>query len=107
MSLTTDMRASALLRFCQTQMIGAYVICKGDPDAGALIIKQAHLDGTARIFTRQFGQSGQMEWVCVSGDDAMAETDADIYLQRRKQNDPDLWIIEIEKSGEPLPLDDF
>ena len=98
MSLTTDMRVSALLRTCQIESVPAYVVRRGDPDAGALIIKQAHLNGTARIFLRQYGSSGEMEWTCLSGEDTMPEPEADAYLERRASSDPDLWVVEIEKA---------
>jgi len=107
MALTADMRVSALLRSCEIKTIPAYVLRKGDPHAGALIVKQAHLDGTARVYLRQYGQDGAMEWVSMSGDDPMEEAEADAYLARRGDSDPDLWVVEIELAKGEIDLSEF
>lgn len=102
MSLATHMRVSALLRTCQMQGIGVYVTHRGDADAGALIVKQAHLDKTATIFTRHYDATGETQWERTLGPDPVPESDADAYLTRRITSDPDLWVVEIEQpKGEP------
>lgn len=102
MSLATHMRVSALLQQCQSQGIGVYVLRRGDPDAGVLIVKQAHLDGRATVFTRRFDGEGETVWERVLGDDPVPETDADAYLERRAAVDPDIWVVEIElATGQP------
>ena len=66
--------------------IPAYVTAKGDPQAGAVVVKVALLDGTARILLAEG-----------------AETDVDVLVARTRSRDPDLWVIELEdRAGRTL-----
>jgi hypothetical protein len=109
-SLTSEMRVSALLRRATIAGAGAYVLQRGDHDAGAVMVKVARLDGTACVLGPARAADGSRiyhpvgpsaAWVVstpgtVEAHDAPPERDADAYLSKRRQSDPDLWIIEIE-----------
>jgi hypothetical protein len=95
--LKTDFWASALIRRAEIGGAFAGVVRKGDPDAGAVLVKVATLDRRARLYTSAFRGEGERVWVDLSagalGDD---EANVDAYARRRAENDPDLWIVEIE-----------
>lgn len=87
---------SALLRRAQAGGAFAAVVAKGDPDFGDVMVKVNLLDGAARVFTTATTLEGAREWIEPLGETASAEADADSFLDRRRNADPDVWIIEIE-----------
>ncbi len=92
--LTADFWVRAYLRRLEGAMIPAYVTRRGDPTAGAVLVKVATLDSNARAFQRSFDlRTDRRIWVTLAEGD---ERTVDATLARQRQNDPDLWIIEIE-----------
>lgn len=75
---------------------GVYVAHRGDPDAGAVLVKVSLLDGTARLYVPVRDFEGERMWSQPLGEDPMEEARADAYAARRREDDPDLWVIEIE-----------
>ena len=75
---------------------GVFVTRRGDPDAGAVLLKVSILDGTARLFVPVTGFDGARIWSQPLGPDPVEEARADAYAERRGEDDPDLWVIEIE-----------
>ncbi len=74
--------------------IPVFIARRGDPTAGAVIVKVATLDGRARALHRSFDLStGDRAWMVLAEG---AEPEVDAALERQKRFDPDLWIIEIE-----------
>lgn len=74
--------------------IPAYVVAKGDPTAGAVLVKLATLDGRARLFQRGFDlATGARAWI-VLAEGEEAAVDASVAKQR--SFDRDLWVIEVE-----------
>ncbi|PZX48081.1 hypothetical protein LY56_00229 [Roseinatronobacter thiooxidans] len=92
--LASGIWVSAYLRRLQMLGIPAYVITRGDEVAGAVLVKLALMDGTARAYTRSFDlQSDTRIWqVLVEG----GEQDVDAAITRQRSFDPDLWVIEVE-----------
>lgn len=74
--------------------IPCFVVAHGDDTAGAVLVKQSTLDGSARLYQRSFDlATGARHWTeLASGPDA--EVDESIARQRR--TDPDLWVLEVE-----------
>jgi hypothetical protein len=96
-SLRTEIWVAALIR--RAEVAGAYaaVAARGDPDAGAVVVKVNLLDGRARAFAPAWDGEGQRSWIDPLGaDEPCAETSVDDYVRRRRQGDPDLWVVEIE-----------
>ena len=92
--LRADIWIQAYLRRLELNLIPAYVLAKGDPTAGTVIVKTARLDGTARARERSFDpMTGARVWVILSD---RPETEVDAVLARQRRIDPDLWIIEVE-----------
>ncbi len=96
MSLAAHMRVSALLQMCQARGEGAYVLRKGDRTAGALLIRQNHLDGTSTLYARRYTMENEAEWQAVSGETPLPDAEIDAAIARRAATDPDLWVVEVE-----------
>jgi len=95
--LKTDFWATALIRRAQISGAFAGVVRKGDTDAGAVLVKVATMNKRARLYAPARNGEGERIWLDLSagalGDD---EADVDAAIRKRVENDPDLWVIEIE-----------
>ena len=94
MRLTAEIWVSAYLKRLSLLEIPAFVVAKGDPTAGAVLIKLNTLDGQARCYQRAFDvMTGERKWmVLVEGVDA----DVEASVARQRSFDTDLWVIEVE-----------
>lgn len=102
--LTADFWVRAYLARLQAAHIPAYVVARGDPTAGAVLVKLATLDGQARLFQRSFDlMRGARAWVVLAAGDEAAVDDA---VGRQRRMDPDLWVIEIESRAGRTLLDE-
>ena len=98
----------AQIRMCDIAHLPAVVVKRGDPDAGAIILRLSRLDGTCHVFTQARTASGAAAWAKASGADAegrLADDAADAYIARQRKFDPDLWILEIEDPERRYLLD--
>jgi hypothetical protein len=92
--LASGVWVSAYLTRLRLAEIPAYVTAKGDAEAGAVVVKVALLDGTARAFERRSDlMSGARAWILLAEG---AEAEVDALLARTRSRDPDLWLIELE-----------
>lgn len=91
--LKTSVWAPALIR--RAEIAGAYasVVHKGDPDAGAALIKVRQLDGTSTLYRSMQTPDGERIWLPKGPTD---ESEVDAAIAARLEHDPDLWIVEIE-----------
>lgn len=95
--LKTEIWAQALIRTAQTGGAFATVTRRGDRDGGAVLIKVATLDRRARVYSPARNPEGERVWIDLSsGALGDGEGDVDAYICRRSDDDPDLWVIEIE-----------
>lgn len=84
---------SALIRRAETAGAFAAVVKRGDPDAGACLIKVRLLDGEAMLYRPIRNMEGERVWLPKG---PIIERDIDTYINDRIDDDPDLWIVEIE-----------
>jgi len=84
----------AYLRRLDLAMIPAHIVAKGDPTAGAVLVKLATLDGRAVCYQRSIDlMTGGRAWVVLAEG---AEPEVDASVARQRDFDPDLWVIEVE-----------
>lgn len=106
--LKTEFWVSALVRRAEIQGAFAAIARKGDPDAGAVLVKVATLDGKARLYApARRGEDGERVWIDLSaGPLGDAERDVDAYARKRADTDPDVWVVEVEdRRGRHFLLD--
>lgn len=93
--LSSDVWVGALIRRAELEGAAAVVVKKGDPRAGAVIVKAYDTSTrTARLWTEAVGADGEPLWIQPVASDSEAELDA--YLERQRRYDPDLWVVEVE-----------
>jgi hypothetical protein len=95
--LRTEIWVSALLRTAQAHGAMGYVVRRGDNDAGAVLVKVARLDGTARLLVPARDGDGVRIYLDLTGKTAGPdEPSIDAYLRKRAAQDSDIWSVEIE-----------
>ena len=95
MLLSTDIWVGALIRRAEIGGAFAVVVRKGDPRAGAVLVKVLNRsDGTARLYSEATRGDGDRIWMQPTPSDQ--EADLDRYIERAARIDPDIWVVEIE-----------
>jgi len=93
--LSTDIWVGALIRRAEQGGAFAAVARKGDPRAGAVLVKAVNRRaGTARLYSEATRGDGERIWMQPAATEVESELDA--YIQRALRIDPDLWVVEIE-----------
>ena len=95
MILSTDIWVGALIR--RAELAGAFAVVarKGDPRAGAVLVKAVdRRKGQVRLYAEATAQDGERIWMRPAR--AEAEPELDAYVERAVRVDPDLWVVEIE-----------
>jgi hypothetical protein len=95
MILSTDVWVGALIRRAELGGAFAVVARKGDPRAGAVLVKTLdRRSGQARLYAEATGADGGRVWMRPAKTEQ--ETELDAYVERALRRDPDLWVVEIE-----------
>jgi hypothetical protein len=93
--LSTDVWVGALIR--RAELGGAFAVIgrKGDPQAGAVLVKAVNLsDRSARLYSEATRGDGERFWMQPVASENEVELDA--YVARSARIDPDIWLVEIE-----------
>jgi hypothetical protein len=105
MGLTTGLWVSAQVRLCDRAFIPATVVRRGDPDVGTVLIKLNRFDEGVTVFAQASTLDGEPAWSRGSGPQPVPEAEADAYIKRQVERDPDVWVIEIEDRKGQYKLD--
>jgi len=103
--LKTGIWVRALIRRCDLAAIGVAMTARGDPDAGAILLKLLPREGGATVLAQARRPDGSAVWMRATGAAPVSEADADAYIARQRGRDPDLWVIEIETASADTLLD--
>ena len=93
--IKTAIQIKAIIRRAEVAGAQAFLIRRGQEDAGALFLKISRLDGTLTILNQARRGDGELIWTKPLGDN-IDESSASQYLEKQLRFDPDLWILEIE-----------
>ena len=95
--LPTHLWVGALIRRVQAGGASAFVLQRGDEARGDVLVKLACMDGTAHAYVPSVILSGERVFMGLAqqgvGPD---EAGVDAYVERARERDRDLWVIEIE-----------
>lgn len=100
MRIKAEIWAKAYIRYCRSNGAPAMMVRRGHGDGGAIFIKINSLDGNVALYgpapAGLDASSDDRLWTLCLGEGAVSERDADSYLRRQAEFDPDIWIIEVE-----------
>ena len=85
----------AQLRLCDRAGIALAVLRRGDGDGGSVILKIIGADGRADLLAQATAPNGGIAWMRPLGPTPMDEAEADSYIARQGEFDPDIWVLEI------------
>ena len=94
--VTADLLVGALRRRAEAQGGFAAVLARGDSVAGAILVILAEKGRKARLLERVLDMEGTYRWHDLSGQALQNEELTEKFLARRRKNDPDLWLIELD-----------
>ncbi|WP_323762581.1 DUF1491 family protein [Maricaulis sp.] len=91
--LKTKFWVEALIRRAELGLAAVYVIRRGDEDAGAVLVKVVVDRSLAQLYVPARDDQGERVW---SRRPETDEASLDAWCHKRIDQDPDLWVIEIE-----------
>ena len=94
--LPARLEVSALVRAVNSAGGFAAVVNKGEPEAGTLLVICTENGANRRLFERMPSIDEDRGWALSLTEDAENKQLFDDYLTRRRNQDPDLWIIELD-----------
>lgn len=94
--LPAHLEVSGLIRMAEANGGFAAVLAKGERDAGTILILTME-KGQDRVLHERMPQlDGSRKFVVVKTQDTENEQEFDDYLARRKRQDSDIWIVEVD-----------
>lgn len=101
MRLPTHLEVAALIRRVETAGGFATVLARGERDAGTLLVVLVERGADAKAFERLPQLDGSRKWSLAKVQNPEDPLELQAYLDRRRTQDPDLWIIELDvRDGE-------
>ena len=73
-----------------------YIHNTGNFGSGIVMLKINGLGQGCRVLQQQRNLDGEMGWMALFKGETVAESEADDYIRRAIDRDPDMWVIEIE-----------
>ena len=81
------------------------LVRRGEPERGTVLLKLNLLEAGCRVLTQARDLDGRLGWLIALDGRTVPETEADAYIDRAVNRDPDLWVIEIEDRTGRNPFD--
>ena len=94
--LPAHLEVSGLIRAVEAAGGFATVLAKGERDAGTLLIICCESDTNVRLYERMPQLDGTRKWVLSKVQDTENPLDFFEYWQRRRRQDSDLWVVELD-----------
>ncbi len=104
--LKAEFWVSAQVHRCDQEFIPIVVLHKGDPDAGAILLKLNRMSEGCQVLSQVRTVNGASAWMRGTGETYVSEQNADAYIKRQRLRDPDLWALEIEDPNYRYVLED-
>ncbi len=94
--LPAHLEVSGLIRAVGAEGGFGMVLAKGERDAGTLLVSCCESGTHARLYERMPQLDGTRKWTKVKDQDLDNPHEYSEYCDRRKRQDPDLWIVELD-----------
>lgn len=96
MRLPAHLEVASLIRLAQANGGAAMVLAKGEADAGTILIVTMFRGEQSRLYERMPQLDGSRCFVQTKTEDSENKAEFSDYLARRRAQDPDIWIIEVD-----------
>jgi hypothetical protein len=101
--LPAHLEVAGLIRRVQAQGGFAAVLKRGDEDGGSILLVLTENGTNTRLFERMPQLDGSRKWLLTRTQDTDNPREFTEYLNRRGNQDRDLWIVELDiAEGERL-----
>ena len=104
--IKTELWVHAHLRRCAVAAVPAFVVRRGDNERGMGLVKINTLGEGCKVLTQARDLDGNLGWMAALDGSMAPEAEADAYIARQIDRDPDLWVVEIEDRDGRHFLDD-
>ncbi|BDW80959.1 hypothetical protein MACH24_03970 [Erythrobacter sp. Dej080120_24] len=94
--LPAHLEVSGLIRLVESQGGTAMVLAKGERDAGTILIVTMCRGEDVRLFERMPQMDGTRPFLATKSQDPQKPEEFSEYLDRRRRQDPDIWIVEVD-----------
>ena len=94
--LPAHLEISSLIRLAQNHGGHAMVLHKGERDAGTILIISMFRGKDAQLFERMPQLDGTRPFVPTKSQDSEKPKEFDEYVERRRRQDPDIWVLEVD-----------
>jgi hypothetical protein len=94
--LPAHLEAAAIVRLAESQGGYATVLAKGERDAGTILLVMQYRGGAATLYERMPGLDGSRSFVAAKREDHENRQEFSEYCARRRSQDPDIWLIEVD-----------
>lgn len=94
--LPAHLEVAALLRAVEAAGGFATVIAKGERDAGTILVTCCENGKNCRAYERMPRPDGTRGWTLAKAENAENPPEFVDYLDRRRGQDGDLWIVELD-----------
>lgn len=99
--IPTELWVKAHLHRLSAAGVPAFIVRRGDPHGGMVILKVNRLGPGCRVLTQTRDLDGRLCWMPAPGEELLPESEADAYIARQAARDPDIWVVEVEaRDGE-------
>lgn len=94
--LPVHIEVSGLMRRAEAVGGFATILARGDREAGTIMVVTCHKGRDFRAWERLPQPDGTRSWTCSREEDPADPAAFTTYLDRRRQQDSDLWIVELD-----------
>lgn len=94
--LPAHVEATGLIRAVEAAGGFGMVVAKGERDAGTLLVICCENGTNARLYERMPQLDRSRSWTLTKAEDTENKTEFVEYWRRRKRQDADLWVIELD-----------
>ena len=94
--LPAHLEISSLIRLAQANGGNAMVLNKGERDAGTILLVTMCRGSDARLYERMPQLDGSRSFIVTKSQDTEKQNEFSEYIQRRAQQDPDIWVLEVD-----------